>query len=202
MKRILLLGFAALLTLTASAQTAEELAARQASLDSLFQAMLNAKPSKEAKAEAKRLEKEGWKAQEGEKSILQQIHESQVMAQEQMIAADGSLAERFLMQTAIQTSASYATGYATARAKAQALLGGMIETKVKSEIQTRLKNEQLAGGGAYSEAEFKQRIQTMVKQTMRNTIPVMCLYRQLPNNLYEVQLRLAVDGKALQITNQ
>lgn len=202
MKRILLLGFAALLTLTASAQTAEELAARQASLDSLFQAMLNAKPSKEAKAEAKRLEKEGWKAQEGEKSILQQIHESMVMAQEQMIAADGSLAERFLMQTAIQTSASYATGYATARAKAQALLGGMIETKVKSEIQTRLKNEQLAGGGAYSEAEFKQRIQTMVKQTMRNTIPVMCLYRQLPNNLYEVQLRLAVDGKALQITNQ
>ena len=198
MKRILLLGFAALLTLTASAQTAEELAARQASLDSLFQAMLNAKPSKEAKAEAKRLEKEGWKAQEGEKSILQQIHESQVMAQEQMIAADGSLAERFLMQT----SASYATGYATARAKAQALLGGMIETKVKSEIQTRLKNEQLAGGGAYSEAEFKQRIQTMVKQTMRNTIPVMCLYRQLPNNLYEVQLRLAVDGKALQKTNQ
>lgn len=202
MKRILLLGFAALLTLTASAQSAEELAARQASLDSLFQAMLNAKPSKEAKAEAKRLEKEGWKAQEGEKSILQQIHESMVMAQEQMIAADGSLAERFLMQTAIQTSASYATGYATARAKAQALLGGMIETKVKSEIQTRLKNEQLAGGGAYSEAEFKQRIQTMVKQTMRNTIPVMCLYRQLPNNLYEVQLRLAVDGKALQITNQ
>ena len=62
MKKILLLGLAALLTLTASAQSAEELAARQASLDSLFQAMLSAKPSKEAKAEAKRLEKEGWKA--------------------------------------------------------------------------------------------------------------------------------------------
>ena len=202
MKKILLLGLAALLTLTASAQSAEELAARQASLDSLFQAMLNAKPSKEAKAEAKRLEKEGWKAQEGEKSILQQIHESQVMAQEQMIAADGSLAERFLMQTATQTSATYATGYATARAKAQALLSGLMETKVKSEMQSRMKNEQLAGGGAYSEAEFKQRIQTAVRQSLKNCIPVMCLYRQLPNNLYEVQLRLAVDGKALQLIDQ
>ena len=198
MKKILLLGLAALLTLTASAQSAEELAARQDSLDSLFQA----KPSKEAKAEAKRLEKEGWKAQEGEKSILQQIHESQVMAQEQMIAADGSLAERFLMQTATQTSATYATGYATARAKAQALLSGLMETKVKSEMQSRMKNEQLAGGGAYSEAEFKQRIQTAVRQSLKNCIPVMCLYRQLPNNLYEVQLRLAVDGKALQLIDQ
>ena len=202
MKKILLLGLAALLTLTASAQSAEELAARQASLDSLFQAMLSAKPSKEAKAEAKRLEKEGWKAQEGEKSILQQIHESQVMAQEQMIATDGSLAERFLMQTATQTSATYATGYATARAKAQALLSGLMETKVKSETQSRMKNEQLAGGGAYSEAEFKQRIQTAVRQSLKTCIPVMCLYRQLPNNLYEVQLRLAVDGKALQLIDQ
>ncbi len=202
MKKILLLGLAALLTLTASAQSAEELAARQASLDSLFHAMLSAKPSKEAKAEAKRLEKEGWKAQEGEKSILQQIHESQVMAQEQMIATDGSLAERFLMQTATQTSATYATGYATARAKAQALLSGLMETKVKSEMQSRMKNEQLAGGGAYSEAEFKQRIQTAVRQSLKNCILVMCLYRQLPNNLYEVQLRLAVDGKALQLIDQ
>ena len=197
MKRIVLMSIAALFAVTVKAQTTEQLAAQQASLDSIFQVMLDAKPSKEAKAEAKRLEKEGWKPQEGEKGILQQIHESQVMAQGQMVAADGSLSERFLMQTAIQTSASYATGYATARAKAQALLSGMIETKVKTEMQARLKNEQLAGDGASSDAEFKQKIQTLVRQSLKGCIPVLCLYRQLPNNLYEVQLRLAIDGKNL-----
>ncbi|MBP5339544.1 MAG: hypothetical protein J6Z14_09655 [Prevotella sp.] len=202
MKRIILLSLAALLAVSVSAQSPEELAAQQASLDSIFQAMLNAKPSKEAKAEAKRLEKEGWKPQEGEKSILQQIHESQVLAQEQMATADNTLTGRFLMQTAIQTSSAYTTAYATARAKAQALLGGMIETKVKSQMEARMKNQELAGGNAASESEFKQRIQTLVKQSLRNCIPVLCIYRQLPNNLYEVQLRLAVDGKVLQLYNQ
>ena len=80
-------------------QTALELAKQQQELEAFNRKVLNAKPTKDAKKQAKELKKEGWAVPAGEASIEQQITKSLLYGEELMMNEDGSTTKRFLMQT-------------------------------------------------------------------------------------------------------
>lgn len=82
MKKILSFVAALMIATTATAQTAMELARQQQELNAINMKMLNAKPTKQAKKQAKELKAEGWTVPAGDIDIAQQVTRSQLYSAE------------------------------------------------------------------------------------------------------------------------
>lgn len=61
--------------------------------------------------------------------------------------------------------------------------------------QRNLENSQQNTITATSVDKYNQRIRSIVHESLTNSIPVLSMYRTLPNNNVEVQVRIAFDKK-------
>lgn len=197
MKKILSFVAAIMIATTATAQTAMELARQQQELNVINMKMLNAKPTKQAKKQAKELKAEGWTVPAGDIDIAQQVTRSQLYSAELTTDESGNVTKRYIMQTAQQTAGTYNSGYAAARAAAQTELAAMLKTELVTAMQQKLDNSQSNAQMATTIDKFNQRSRMIVDQTLTNAIPVLAIYRRLPNNNFEVQVRIAFDKKEL-----
>ena len=198
MKKMILMVAAVLMTSTAvNAQSAIELAKQQKELNDINRKMLNQKPTKDAKKQAKELKKEGWLVPAGELSIEQQLTKSQLMGEELMADENGAPTKRFIMQTGLQTAGSYNVGYAAARTAAITELASLLKTEIVSAFQQKLDNAQNSSINATTVDKFNQRTKGIIDQALTNSITCLKIYRRLPNNNFEVQVRLAFDKKEL-----
>lgn len=197
MKKIFLFCVMSLCVAVCSAQNALELAKQQAELNEFNKKVLNAKPSKGAKKEAKRREKEGWRVPAGSKSIEQQWAASELYGQELMVNDAGVNMKRFIMHTAKQTSGTYNAGYAAARTAALAEIQAMIRSELLATAQQDLNNTQMSAEKLMSVETFEQEVDVIVDGTLTNAIPVITIYRQLVNGQYEVEVGIAVDKKVV-----
>lgn len=199
MKKMISMLVIALMATTATfAQSAAELAKQQAELRAIHMKMLNAKPTKAAKKQAKELKKEGWTVPAGEPTIEQQITRSQLYGEEYMTDEAGNASKRFIMQTAVQTGGTYNAAYAAARANAQVELASLLKTQIAAAMQSKVDNAQSSGITATTVDKFNERSRAIVDETLTNAINVLAIYRRLQNNNFEVQVRLAFDKKELQ----
>lgn len=187
----------ALATATSYAQPAAELAKQQQELNAIHMKIINAEPSKSAKKEAKALKKEGWTVPVGECSIEQQITSSQLYKAELTTDAEGNTTKRFIVQTALQTAGTYNAGYAAARAAAQQEVAAMLKTRLASLMSNKRKNNQENAVNAATTDKFGQESMLLVDETLTNGIPVLAIYRRLPNNNFEVQVGIAYDKKQI-----
>ena len=197
MKKILFFVAALMIAATATAQTAMELARQQQELNAINMAMLNAKPTKQAKKQAKELKAEGWTVPAGDLDIAQQVTRSQLYSAELATDESGNVTKRYIMQTAQQTAGTYNSGYAAARAAAPTELAAMLKTELVTAMQQKLDNSESDALTAITIDKFNQRSRMIVDQTLTNAIPVLSIYRRLPNNKFEVQVRIAFDKKEL-----
>lgn len=200
MKKILSFVAAIMIATTATAQTAMELARQQQELNAINMKLLNAKPTKptkQAKKQAKELKAEGWTVPAGDIDIAQQVTRSQLYSAELTPDESGNVTKRYIMQTAQQTAGTYNSGYAAARAAAQTELAAMLKTELVTAMQQKLDNSQSNAMTAITIDKFNQRSRMIVDQTLTNAIPVLAIYRRLPNNNFEVQVRIAFDKKEL-----
>lgn len=197
MKKILSFVAAIMIATTATAQTAMELARQQQELNAINMKMLNAKPTKQAKKQAKELKAEGWTVPAGDIDIAQQVTRSQLYSAELTTDENGNVTKRYIMQTAQQTAGTYNSGYTAARAAAQTELAAMLKTELVTAMQQKLDNSQNNALTATTIDKFNQRSRMIVDQTLTNAIPVLAIYRRLPNNNFEVQVRIAFDKKEL-----
>ena len=197
MKKILSFVAAIMIATTATAQTAMELARQQQELNAINMAMLKAKPTKQAKKQAKELKAEGWTVPAGDVDIAQQVMRSQLYSAELTTDESGNVTKRYIMQTAQQTAGTYNSGYAAARAAAHTELAAMLKTELVTAMQQKLDNSQSNALTATTIDKFNQRSRMIVDQTLTNAIPVLAIYRRLPNNNFEVQVRIAFDKKEL-----
>lgn len=197
MKKILSLTVMAMIATTVFAQTAAELARQQQQLNEINMKMLNAKPSKAAKKQAKQLKSEGWTVPAGAASIEQQLTKSQLYGEELTVDEGGNTVKRFMVQSGMQTAGTYNAAYAAARTAVQTELAAMLKTELVSAIQQKLDNEQTGTISAVTVDKFNERSRAIVDQTLTRSIPVLAIYRRLPNNLFEVQVAIAFDRKEL-----
>ncbi len=197
MKKMFLILAAVMMTAATYAQTPTQLARQQQELNAIHMKMVNAKPSKAAKKQAKELKKEGWTEPAGELSMEQQITISQLYGMEQMVDASGVAQRRFIQETGQQTAGSYNAAYAAARAAAQTELAAMLQTELVAAWQQKLDNAQSGATTAITNDKFHQRVKAVIDQTLSNCIPVLAIYRRLPNNQFEVQARIAYDKQTL-----
>lgn len=196
MKKVLLLIAAAIMIAAgANAQSATDLARQQQELNNILRKSLNAKPTKDAKKQAKELKKQGWTIPAGEKSIEQQITESQFISAELMSDENGAPTKRFIQHTGVSTAGTYNAAYAAARSNSQVEIANMLETEIAAAMQGKLDNAQHNAVNATTVEKFNQRIKAIVHESLTNSIPVLAIYRVLPNQNFEVQVRIAFDKK-------
>lgn len=197
MKKMISLMVVAFMATATFAQSAVELAKQQRELNNIHMKMLNAKPSKDAKKQAKAYKKEGWQVPVGEQAMEKQITKSQLYEQEMMTTEEGGYTQRFLQHTSQATSGSYNTGYASARAACMAEVASMLETNLGAAWKNAMDNAEMSAISATTNDKFNQRAMGVVKQSLTNSIPMVVIYRVLPNNLYQVSVRLAFDKKEI-----
>lgn len=197
MKRFFSLLTVVMIATATFAQSAVELAKQQKELNNISMKMLKMKPTKSAKKQAKVLKKEGWSVPAGEKSIEQQITESQLIGAELMKDENGATVKRFILQTAIQVAGTYNAGYAAARSNAQTELASMLTTQIVAAMQSKLDNSQSSSITAVTVDKFNERAKQIVDGTLTNSMPVVSIYRRLENGNVEVQVRMAFDKKEI-----
>lgn len=198
MKKMISLVVLALMgAATSFAQSAAELAKQQKELNQINMKMLNAKPSKDAKKQAKALKKEGWMVPAGDPAMEKQINKSLLFNEELMTNEDGAITQRFIQHTAQQTAGTYNAAYAAARSAAMTEMASLIETKLASAWKQNMDNAQNSAISATTNDKFFERSMAIVNQSISNAIPVLVIYRVLPNNNYQVQVRLAFDKREI-----
>lgn len=196
-KMLVMVAVAMMCSVTMSAQSPVELAKQQMELNKLNTKLLNLKPTKDAKKQAKQLKKEGWLAPAGEKSIEKQITESQLLGEELMMDEAGSPTKRYLLHTSTQVSGTYSAGMAAANLAAKTEIASNIKTQLAAAMQAKLDNNQTSSINAVTVDKFNERAKAIVDQALTNVRTVVSIYRVLPNHNYEVQVRVAYDKKEL-----
>ena len=181
MKKILVLLAVAFMGASAGyAQSAIELAKQQRELDKVNMDMLNAKPSKDAKKQAKQRTKDGWEVPAGGLSMASQFTRAQLMRQELMA-----------------NDAGESVGYSSARAQCQAEIASMLETKIAAAMKRKQDNAQNSAIDATTVDKFHERGRAITDATLSMMTPVVHIYRVLPNNNYQVQVTVAYDKKVM-----
>lgn len=198
MKNFLTLMAVALMVTTVShAQSAVELAKQQRELDKINMSMINSKPSKEAKKQAKKMAKEGWLAPAGSDDLASQLTRGQLLGKELMADENGQPVKRYILHTAMTTSGSESAGYAAARTQCQMEIASMLKTKVAGAIESKLDNAETSAINASTVDKFHQRSKGIIDATLTMMTPVIHIYRVLPNNNYQVQVQVAYDKKEM-----
>lgn len=196
-KLFIFIAMALVATSNVNAQSDLDLLKEQREVNAAYTKMLQTKPSRGAKKQAKELKKQGWLVPAGEKSIEQQIMASQIYGEMLTKDANDNTIKRYILQTAMQTAGTYNAGYAAARTSAQVELASMLKTQIAAAMQQKLDNGQGSSINANTIDKFHQRAQSIVDETLTNAIPVTIIYRELNNGNYQVQVRLAFDKKEL-----
>lgn len=198
MKKMLTVLAVTLMTVTTGhAQSAVELAKQQRELDKINMSMLNEKPSKDAKKQAKKYAKDGWIVPAGSEAMEKQISRGQLMAKELMADENGQAVRRYILHTAMATSGSESAGYAAARNQCQMEIAAMLQTKVAAAIQSKLDNAQNSAINASTVDKFHERGKSIIDATLTMMTPVLHIYRTLPNYNYQVQVQVAYDKKEM-----
>lgn len=151
---------------------------------------LNKKASKDARNEAKRLAKEGWKPAPGGLPLEKQLDRSYIMMYEQ----DDNYQNKFLTAEAMSIGNSFDAAKMQALELAKQSLAGQIQTEATAIVENTLSNQQLDPGQAVSVTESMSKGKTFTSQTLGRTIPVVEVYRDLPNGNKEVLVRIFYEA--------
>lgn len=197
MKKMISMLVVAMMAMPMFGQNPAELAKQQEKLNKANRKLVETKTTKSAEKMAKELKKEGWTVPAGESSIAAQITKSELFAAEQMADETGAPTSRYIMQPGMSTGGTYNAAYAAARSAAQLELAALIKTELVAIMEQKLDNDQSGSITALTVEKFNERAKAIVDETLTNTVPFMRIYRRLPNNNIEVQVRIAFDKKEL-----
>ena len=150
---------------------------------------LDAKASKTALNEAKRLKKEGWKPAPGALPIEKQLDNSFLKQQEE----DELGYPKFLMGEAMSIGENYDAAKMQALELSKQNLAGQIQTEVTALIENTVANKQLAKEEAVSITKSVIASKNLISQKIGKTIVVTELYRELSNKNKEVLVRVAYN---------
>lgn len=185
---LLALALIATAPVSIAQNTKEQLKERQ-EITNMSRDQLNKKASKDARKEAKRLAKEGWKAAPGALPLEKQLDRSYIMMNE----FDGNESKYY-------TSEAISVGNSFAAAKMQALelakqnLAGQIQSEATAILQNEVSNQQLEEGEAVSVTETLSKGKTFTSQTLGRVMPVVEVYRDLSNGNKEVLVRVFYEA--------
>ncbi|MBQ9312074.1 MAG: hypothetical protein IJ213_03410 [Bacteroidales bacterium] len=189
--------FISLVSMPSFAQLTKEQEKERKEMSKMTKSELNAKASKVARKEAKRLKKEGWLVSPGGLPIDKQLDRSYNLQYE----IDKNMMPKYIMAEGMSIGETYDAAKLQASEIAKQNLAGQIQTEVTALIKTTLANNELGQEQAASITEIVTASTNLISQSLGRTIPVVELYRVKPNKNKEVLVRLAYDtDTAMKVT--
>lgn len=156
---------------------------------------LRKKAIKEARKEAKKLTKEGFKTPVGKLPLDKQLETAWEKQAE--LDMDGNPYWYVASSRAIGGNQSAAVLQATNAAKID--LAGQIQTKVSQLIEAKVANDDMGREEAASLSNVVASSKSVISATLGRVIPLVEVYRTLPNKNVEVMVTL---GYSMQTANQ
>lgn len=153
---------------------------------------LQKKAIKDARKQAKQLTKEGFRTPVGKLPLDKQL-ETAWQKQAEM-DTDGNPWWYIASSRAIGGNQSAAAMQATNTAKID--LAGQIQTKVSQLIEAKVANDDLGQEEAASLSNAVAASKSVISATLGRTIPLVEVYRTLPNKNVEVQVTLGYSQQA------
>ena len=189
-KKVMMVSALLLSFMGANAQMTEEQVKERKAVKEYTKAQLNEKASKTAKDEAKKLQKQGWITTPGAIPIEKQLDRAYSLFYE--IDSEGF--PRYIMAEAMSVGGNYDAAKMQAMELAKLNLAGQIQTEVTALIENQVANEQLAPEAAESITRTLSASKNLISQSIGRTIPVVEMYRVLPNKNKEVMVRIAYNS--------
>lgn len=152
---------------------------------------LNQKASKDARKEAKRLENDGWKAAPGALPVVRQLDRAYVMQNEY----DNDYMPKFFHSDGMAVSHSFEAAKTQATELARQALAGQIQSEATAIVENSVINNQISAEEAETITKTILSGQTLSSQTIGRIIPVVELYRDLPDGKKEVRVSIFYDAE-------
>ena len=171
------------------AQTAKEQRKERQEVSKFSKKELNEKATKAARKEAKRLAKEGWRNAPGALPIEKQLDKSYLM--QYMYDSDG--APQYIMGEGMSIGGNYDSAKMQALELAKQQVISKIESEIALAVENEVSNSQMSSEQAASVAESVSRSKSLAHQKLSRILPVVELYRTLPNKNKEVLVHVAYD---------
>ena len=156
---------------------------------------LTMKASKIARKEAKKLTKQGWQIAPGAVPIDKQLDKSYMMQYEY----DEDLFPKYIMAEAMSIGENYDAAKMQALELVKQNLAGQIQTEVTALIENTVANKQLEAEEAASVVQTISAAKNLISQSIGRTIPVVEIYRSLPNKNKEVLVRIAYSQEMAKV---
>jgi len=175
------------------AQTQKEIAKERKEIAKMTKSQVNAKATKEARKEAKKLTKAGWLVTPGTLSLEKQLDKSYQMQYEY----DENLFPKYLMGEAMSIGENYDAAKMQALELAKQNLAGQVQTEVTALIENTVANRQLGREEAASITESVSASKNLISQSIGRVIPVVEAYRTKDNKSKnkEVLVRIAYNSE-------
>ena len=178
-------------TVTVQAQTTQELIKERKALAKASREELNQKASKDARKEAKKLQKEGWQVAPGALPLEKQLDKSYMMQYE----FDEDMFPKYLMGEAMSIGENYDAAKMQALELAKQNLAGQIQTEVTALIENTVANEQMEAEQAASITRSAMAAKNLISQSIGRVITVMEVYKTLGNKNKQVLVRIAYNSE-------
>lgn len=197
MKKVLFIMSLCLLvgTTMSYAQLSKEQIKERKAIVKSSKSELTMKASKIARKEAKKLTKQGWQIAPGAVPIDKQLDKSYMMQYEY----DEDLFPKYIMAEAMSIGENYDAAKMQALELVKQNLAGQIQTEVTALIENTVANKQLEAEEAASVVQTISAAKNLISQSIGRTIPVVEIYRSLPNKNKEVLVRIAYSQEMAKV---
>ena len=148
---------------------------------------LNEKASKDARKEAKRLAKDGWKTAPGALPLEKQLDRSYMMQYQY----DDDGFPKYIMAEGMSNGGNYDAAKMQALELAKQSLAGQIQTEVAALVENTVANEQMGQSEAESVVRSVMAGKNLISQSIGRIIPIVESYRVVNGNNREVLVRVA-----------
>jgi hypothetical protein len=192
MKKVFIFSLIMLLTsgvVTVNAQTQKEIVKERKQVEKLSNSELNARSSKSARTEAKKLLKQGWLSAPGALPMEKQLDRAYKMQYEY----DENQYPKYIMAEAMSIGENYDAAKMQALELAKQNLAGQIQTEVAALVENTVANQQMDAGQAASITKTISASKNRISQSLGRIIPVTEVYRASKKNK-EVLVRIAYNS--------
>ena len=178
---------AVLFSMNANAQVANKKEFKAAEQhEKMLNKQIKEKALKQARKEAKKLEKEGYKVPVGQLPLAKQLENSWQAQYE--IDADGT--PYYFMATAKTVGSNYTSANMQSTNTAKLDIAGQIQTQIASIVEAKIANNEISANDAVAINSFVSASKSIINNTLGRVIKFVEIYKTLDNGNIEAQVTL------------
>lgn len=192
MKRIMMVAMALLIAVSGAlyAQDAKEVRKQRKEIARLAKSELKEKASRDARKEAKKLEKEGWIIFPGDLPMAKQLDRSYAMEYEYVQNEAGSIVPKYLVGRGLATGENYSAVQNAAVELAKLYVAGLAEIDITALTEATLANQERNQNASLAEVITASK--SIVAKKIGEVTPVVTLRKEKKGQV-SVLVRVVYD---------